>query len=249
MKLSSPSGSTSELTTRVQAIIRNRAAGSARTMQKAIGPSQIGVECDRQIAYQVLDMPTARNGIDPWASIVGTATHAWLADAFAAENERLGQLRYLIETPVKLTSGYGGTADLFDLWENEVIDHKILGTDSMRKIKSGNIPQKYRIQLQLYGYAFKLVGMPVDRVSIVAYPRSGFLDGIVTWSVPYNEALAVSAMDRLSRIVAAAVQLKLDETNLWQAIPHTPGPDCSWCEWWRPGSAVDGAGCPGMEVK
>lgn len=217
-------------------------------MQRGIGPSQIGEPCDRQILYQILDMPKARTAIDPWASIVGTATHAWLADAFTAENERLGQLRYLVEQEVKLTDGIKGTCDLFDLWESEVIDHKVLGTDSMRKIKSGDVPTKYRVQLNLYGYAYRLVGMPVDRVSIVAYPRSGFLDGIATWSEQYNEKLAESAMNRLANLTTAAVSLKLDEQHeLWEHTPSSPGSACTWCPYWRPGSPADGNGCPGPE--
>jgi hypothetical protein len=249
-KLSSPAGSTSALTGRVQAVVRAASSGSARNMQRAIGPSQIGNECDRSLAYQVMDMQAPRSGIDPWASIVGTAVHAWLAQAFTNENIRSGELRYLVETPVKLTDGIRGTADLFDLWEAEVIDHKILGVDSHRHIKNGAIPTKYRVQLHLYGRGFQLAGMPVSKVSIVAYPRSGFLDGIVTWSEPYNQALAEAAMDRLSRISAAALVLELDTNpDRWALIPHSPGPECTWCPFWRPGLLVDGGGCPGPEMK
>lgn len=248
MTLTSPAQSTSELASRVQAVIRAKSESTPRNAQRAIGPSQIGEACDRQVAYQLLDMPRSRTGIDPWASIVGTATHAWLAEAFTEENRRLGQLRYLVECPVRLTDGIKGTCDLFDLWGSEVIDHKILGTESMRKIGTGEVPTKYRVQLHLYGYGFTLVGMPVRTVSIVAYPRSGFLDGIKTWTEPYDEALATSAMDRLGNLTTAVYMLKLDEHNLWGLIRPTPSRDCNWCPWWRPTLPVDGCGCPGQET-
>lgn len=248
-KLSSPAGTTG-LAADVRAVVRAHAAGSARTMQRTIGPSQIGNACERSLAYSLMDMPRPRTDGDPWASVVGTATHSWLADAFLAENERLGHLRYLVETKVQLTGTIKGTADLFDLRESEVIDHKILGVDSMRKIRNGTIPVRYRTQLHLYGMGFELAGMPVDKVSICAYPRSGFLDGIVVWTEKYDRDVAEAALDRLSRISAAALLLELDtHGERWGLIPATPGPECTWCEYWRPGLVVDGRGCPGNEEK
>jgi hypothetical protein len=249
MPLVSPAGE-SLAKTRIQTVVRQYASESPRSTQRAIGPSQIGETCDRRVMYQLLDMePSKTDSGDPWPAVVGTAVHAWLANAFEAENERTGKLRYLVETKVKLTDGIGGTCDLFDLYEREVIDHKVLGTTTMRKIKSGNIPPRYRTQLHLYGYGFTLAGLDVSTVSLALYPRSGWLDDLYRWSEPYDESVAVSAMDRLANLTTAAYALKLDERmDLWSMVPAQPGADCTWCPFWRPGVPVDGHGCPGPEV-
>lgn len=247
--LVSPAGE-SLARTRIQNVVRTAAAAHPRHNQRAIGPSEIGEECDRRVMYQLLDMDSARiDHGDPWPSVVGVAVHAWLADAFLAENKRLNDLRYLVETKVKLTDGIGGTCDLFDLKEREVIDHKVLGTTSMRKLKSGNIPARYRTQVHLYGYGFRLAGLDVSTVTLALYPRSGWLDDLYRWSEPYDESLAIAAMDRLANLTTAAYALKLDERmDLWSMVPAHPGADCTFCPFWRPGVPVDGHGCPGPEV-
>lgn len=249
MGLVAPAG-TNELKNRVADIIRTHDANSSRSTQTHLGPSEIGEQCDRRLTYRLLDMamPDIPNG-DPWPAIVGTATHAWLADAFQTENQRMGRLRYLVETRVRLTDGIGGTCDLYDLDQNAVIDHKVLGVDSLRKIRNGNIPDRYRVQVHLYGYGFALAGLPVQNVNIVAYPRSGFLDGIAVWTEPYSERVAVDAMDRLGRLTTAAYALELDDhPERWELIPAKPGADCSFCPFWRPGEKLSDRGCPGQVV-
>lgn len=247
--LTSPGGA-SVATKQIQGVVLAAARAHPRSNQRAIGPSEIGEECDRRLLYSALQMaPENNQQSDPWPSIVGTAVHAWLADAFRAENAH--GFRWLVEVPVKLTSGIGGTADLFDLQEREVIDHKVLGVSSMKKIKSGNIPARYRVQLHLYGYGFRLAGLDVDRVTLAAYPRSGWLADLHLWTEPYDESLALAAMDRLSKLTAAAYVLRLDEpeqAGLWAMVPARPGADCTWCPFWRPGQPADAYGCPGPEV-
>lgn len=235
-----------ELRSRIQRIIRERDSGSQRSMQRALGPSEIGDECDRRLTYRLLDMePTGRSG-DPWPAIVGTAVHAWLAGAFNSENVRLGRLRYVVEQRVYLTSGISGTCDLYDLDTDEVIDHKVLGTTSMGKLKAGKIPTRYRVQLHLYGLGYALAGMRVSKVTLALYPRGGWLDGMHIWSEPYSAETAQSAMDRLSKLTAVAYTLELDDhPERWELIPAKPGPDCDFCPFFRPGKHVDSNGCPG----
>jgi hypothetical protein len=243
----SPAAPSSSTKDQIQAVVRHAASKNPRHGQRAIGPSEIGEPCQRRLAYRLLDIPGTNPNGDPWPSIVGTATHTWLAHAFELENTRLGRRRYMVEQRVWLTDGISGTCDLFDLDGAEVIDHKIVGTSTMQKLKRGEIPERYRTQVHLYGYGFERAGLACKTVSLACYPRGGFLDGLWMWSERYNPTLAEAAMDRMSILTAAAYTLNLDEPHnpLWAVIPHEPGPGCAWCPLWRPGGATDTEGCPG----
>jgi hypothetical protein len=121
--------------------------------------------------------------MDPWPSIRGTALHAWAADAFTADNVRRGLLRWVAEQKVTPHPDHPGTADLYDAVEQAVVDHKFLGETSMAKIRRPEgPPRKYRVQLLLYGLGYLLLGLPVRRVAVAAYPATASsLDGLYVW--------------------------------------------------------------------
>lgn len=246
--LSAPVGAP-EVRTRIQDVVMREYNASPRNNQSAIGPSEMGEECDRRLTYRLMGVApsTLAARSDPWPSIVGTAVHAWLADAFRAENARLGHLRYIVEQRVKVSDGYGGTADLYDLDRCEVIDHKVLGADSLRKIRAGVPSNRYRTQLQLYGLGFARAGLPVTTVTIAAYPRGGWLGDLVTHSEPYDPAIGQAALERVSRLSAIGYTLELDEhPQRWELVPATPGPDCVWCPFYNPAAyGVTAGSCPG----
>lgn len=231
----------------IQNVVRSAASRHPRHHQQSIGPSEIGEPCQRRLAYRLLDLPGSNPNGDPWPSIVGIAAHGWLAEAFEMENTRLGRRRYLVEQRVWLTDGISGTCDLFDLDTAEVIDHKVVGATSMSKLKRGDIPERYRIQVHLYGYGYERAGLTCKMVTLACFPRGGFLDNLWVWSEPYDPALAEAAMDRMSALTVAAVTLQLDTPHnpLWNLVPHEPGPGCAWCPLWRPGQATETEGCPG----
>ncbi|WP_232524345.1 hypothetical protein [Nocardiopsis gilva] len=84
-------------------VIMAASANAPRSRQRRIGPSEVGDPCPRRLAYKLLDWPTVNDGGDPWPSIVGTATHAWLADALLLHNDKEPG-RFLIESPWKSTT-------------------------------------------------------------------------------------------------------------------------------------------------
>lgn len=228
-------------------------SSSARSQQKVIGLSEIGDPCDRAVAYRLLCIEPVNVGRDNHLADVGTAWHAWVAEAFEAENRRLGRQRYIIEQRVFLTDGYSGTADLFDVDTGTVIDHKLLGVTSLRKIRNGDIPPKYRTQLHAYGYGHTRAGRQVNTVALACYPRSDNLagdfggQGLHIWTESYSEQIALSGIDRLSRLVETATRLDVEShPERWALIPATPSDDCRYCPYFRPGHGPAGAdGCPG----
>lgn len=240
----------------VKGVVRRADAGAARSQQRTIGPSEIGDPCDRFLAYKLLDVDPVNTNRDNWLAVLGTAMHTWLADAFAADNTRLGSERWLIEERVWLNGALSGSCDLFDTDTGGVFDHKLLGVTKLRKILAGEIPPRYRTQVHLYGFGHTRAGREVRTVNLIIYPRNDSLggdfggQGLHIWSEPYSEAIAVAALERIASVTQTAVVLELDEhPDRYELVPASPSEDCRYCPFFRPGNALaDGTGCPGQPV-
>jgi hypothetical protein len=203
-------------------------------------------------------LPKTNHVSDPWPSIRGTALHAWAADAFVADNVRHGLLRWVAEQRVTPHPDHPGTSDLYDATELAVVDHKFLGESSMAKIRSASGPaRKYVVQLLLYGLGYLLLGLPVRRVVVAAYPATAAsLDGLFVWEraftdadnklLPENQQLIEEVFAQTARRQEYA-QAVHDGRLPLNSIPLTPDSDeCYFCPFYRPQSARDnGPGCPG----
>ncbi len=205
-------------------VIVRQANAAPRSQQVHLGPSEIGSRCDRQVVGKLVQARRTNNVSDPWPSIIGSATHAWLAQAFDDDNYRDRVLRWITETRVTPHPDYPGSADLYDAAEAALIDHKILGASSLAKIKSAKGPsRKYQVQLLLYARGFRNLGLPVRRVVLVAYPRTAStLDGLYVWDhllQPEDDQLITEVLDRMeTRQLAAQLiregRLKLEEVRI-----------------------------------
>jgi len=227
------------------------AARAPRSLQSHLGPSELGEPCDRQVAGKMAGLPTTNHVMDPWPSIVGTACHAWAAEAFTADNARHNVLRWVAEQRVTPHPDHPGTADLYDAVELAVVDHKFLAESSMAKIRAASgPPRKYVVQLLLYGQGYRLMGLPVNRVALAAYPRqASSLDGLYVWErehTPADDQLIQEVFDQTATRQEYAKQLHAGRISL-NNIPMTPDSDsCYFCPFYRPQTARDGGpGCPG----
>lgn len=234
----------------IRRVVHAAAEQAPRSLQVHLGPSEIGHLCDRQVAGKLAGLPRTNHVVDPWPSILGTAGHAWLAEAFLADNGRLGRIRWVPEARVVPIDGHSGTADLYDADEQAVDDHKILGESSMAKIRSaGGPPRHYVVQLLLYARGYRRLGLPVRRVVLLAYPRTAAsLDGLYVWDRPHTPA----DDELLDEVVA-----QLDYRKKWAAalvtgaaqlmdVPADTADECHFCPFYRPQAARDGgSGCPG----
>lgn len=237
-------------------VILEHAARAPRTLQQHLGPSELGAECDRQVAGKMAALPATNHVADPWPSIRGTALHAWTAEAFEGDNERSGFLRWIAEQRVTPHPDHPGTADLYDGREKAVVDHKFLGESSMAKIRKG-WTRTYLVQLLLYGLGYHLLGLPVRRVMVAAYPATaGSIDGLYVREHGFsNDAgevlpevieLLRTVFDDTRRRRHQADELLAGRMTFHQ-IPADPGSDlCYFCPFYRPQAAKDsGSGCPG----
>lgn len=236
-------------------LVIRHANGSDRNLQRHLGPSEIGHVCHRQIAGKLAQLPSTNHVTDPWASIMGTAGHAWMEDCFTAVNARLGRVRFLAEFKVRPGMGMGfeehpGTGDLYDADHFAVDDHKFLGDSSMAKLRNSGPPRHYFVQFLLYALGFMALGVRVDRIVLLAWPRtSSSLDGMYVWEhVITDDDLA---------FLRDVVEPELRYRKEWAAalvtgaaqltdVPADTADECHFCPFYRPQSARDGGpGCPG----
>lgn len=222
---------------------------SPRSLQTAIGPSEIGDPCERKLSYKVLDWPTAAGERDPIAPVIGTGFHAWMEEQFTARNQ-VG--RYKIEEKVTVRDGYGaaapirGSSDLYDRLTRTNLDWKLVGKSSLEKYRRGGPGEQYRIQAHLYGLGQQNAGENPARVAIVFVAR--YHETIIhVWSEPYDRQVALDALDRLDRIRQRVLDLD-PEANpaAWSEIPMDPHAKCRFCDWLLPGSTDLSKGCPGL---
>lgn len=243
--------------TELRRVILEHAARSPRTLQQHLGPSELGVECDRQVAGKLAALPSTNHVVNPWPSIVGTACHAWAADAFTADNLRHGVLRWIAEQRVTPHPEHPGTADLYDAVEQAVVDHKFLGESSMAKIRKG-WPRHYLVQLLLYGLGYYLMGLPVRRVVLAAYPRTAAtLDGLYVRDTAFtgeDGQILPEVLELLELVFAQTVTRKgyaeaivAGQMRFMDVPAQADDTDtCYFCPFYRPQAARDGGpGCPG----
>lgn len=238
-----------QIKTTVLENIRRAADQAPRSQQRAIGMSEVGDPCTRKIAYKLLDWdPKPNTARAPWASVQGTAVHAWIEQVYRAENRRLGYERYLIEATVTVPTQWGalgGHSDLFDRDLGCVIDWKHSSPTRISHYKAHGPGTTYRAQAHLYGLGQQLAGEDVRHVAIVFLPRAVTLTGVHVWTEPYSQEIAETAIQRLNMIYGSIAALD-PETNpeRWAAFP-TAESACQFCPWFLAGSDDLAEGCPG----
>lgn len=198
------------LATDLRDMVRLYESSRERSQQTEVGPSGIGNPCTRCLARQVLGVPVERAFNDPWCAIIGTAVHAWLAEAAENFNGLAVEPTYKTETRVQPHPDVlpkGGNADLFDAVHNTVIDHKIVGAEQLRKYRLNGPGPQYRIQAHIYGLGFARTGAQVDHVAVAFWQRGGRLSDLYVWTEPYDPQVALDAIDRYRTIRAQALAI------------------------------------------
>lgn len=172
-----------------------------RSLQKKIGPSEIGTECDHCLAAKLAGWEQVDR--DAWLPTVGTAVHSWIESAFGRIHSGPGGTRrFLTERKVSVGEIDGveitGSTDLVDVALGCTWDWKIVGPTTLKAAKAGP-SRRYVVQQQLYGRGWNRLGVKVTRVGIAYLPRNAMsLSAGVWWSADYDESIAVEALERAS---------------------------------------------------
>lgn len=239
------------------ALIADGLVNSPRSRQREIGPSEAGSPCHRRIGYKMAGTPAVNESGVAWKPAVGTAVHAMFADIVArAEADRAGTdlygQRWHVEQRVS-AGEYGpdgvtldGNCDLFDAWTGTSIDWKFTTRSQIRSHYRPHGPgDQYRTQAHLYGYGWARAGHPVAHVAVVFLTRDGEYTDRYVWHEPYDEQVALGALDRLSQTAHLLRDLGPDV-----ALPLLPVAEsfCSNCPWFARGATDPPRSCPGVST-
>lgn len=224
-------------------MVRAHAHAHPRHTQVALGPSQVGHPCARNVIQGMLagNREVINPQFDVLPSYIGVAAHAAMQAAAELDLAKHAGIiggkplpRWLPERKVTVTEGLSGTCDLYDTWTNTVIDYKFPGTTKMAeyrpKVRNGQPPSVlYQVQAHLYGKGYRNEGYPVERVGIWLLPRSGLLATSVLWIEPYNEELVQHHISRWNDLILLMSDMDLERKPERLAMIPTHPYECSWC--------------------
>lgn len=215
----------------LRGIIQQAIRTQPRSLQKAIGPSELGTPCVHCLAARLSNWPTTTQQPD-WLPYIGTAVHAALEQVFNDDDTTLdtGERRWEAEKHVDvgrlqgLSGGYtvGGHIDLYDRQTGSTVDWKVVGGTTITQTKVHGPSQQYRIQASLYGIGLENEGAPVESNRIIYLPRNKVtLNDAIEWKTPYDPNPGRWALSRAQLLV-----------NLMDAIEQADGPQMrdKWIE-------------------
>lgn len=232
----------------IRKIIETTIRNQPRSLQKTIGPSEIGTPCDHCLAARLAGW--AKNDTEiGWLAFIGTCVHAWLEHLFNTvdkEENSLGRpLTFLAEQRVTVGQIRGvdiiGSTDLYlpdQMGTNPgggmTIDWKIVGDSTLKKVKNSDDPgPKYTAQAHLYAKGWNAAGYPTTHVCVYFMPRNQMsLDKGYWWIDEYRPQIAQTALERANNL---AVNLDALETISTQVRDQwitslDRAPDCWDCK-------------------
>jgi len=208
-------------------IIEAAMTNAPRSLQVRIGPSELGIECDRCLAHKLAGTPEKRDAA--WLPFIGTAVHAELESIFLRQEYTRADLglptRWLPEHRVTVGTVGGveitGSTDLFDSETGTVMDWKVVGATTIKKAKAHGASLVYSRQAQLYAKGWADDGYQVNTTMILFLPRNSVsLADAYIWSAPYDRSIAEGVLARADGIAKdialAGLQNVLDNLD-----PHT----------------------------
>lgn len=222
--------------------IRAWDAGRGRSQQTRLGPSSLGHECTRHLAYYATQAPKIGQKGDPFPAITGTWGHSGMDEVFGPDPEMEQGAR------VEIGPDLFGTYDAFYRPAGCVVDWKFLGHDSLTKVRRKGPGRQYRAQLHAYGFGMMRAGWDVRNVALVCLPRSGFLRDIHVWTEPWDVEVVEREFVRWYELKEAAPVLSANP-QFFNSLAMADGP-CGWCPWYSPALSVEHPelACPGFTV-
>lgn len=214
----------------IMGLIDQSMRGHARSQQRLIGPSEIGVPCERALLHKLAQTPEPPR--EPgWKPQVGTYCHSGMETVFGLPSRTqegwLCEERLLVGTigPDEIH----GSCDLFHAG-GLVNDWKFVGQTKLKRVKADQYPgDQYRAQAHLYGKGWEDDGYPVHVVMITFLPRDGELnDGYVWWET-YDRGVAEAALER-----ARNRYRLLSTLGLEAALALFEPCEDRWCPWCGP---------------
>ena len=204
--------------------LKSKDASKSRSTQVQIGPSELG-GCRRKVWYRLNNQPETNTSELKLAAIMGTAIHTEIEKALSDNKD------VVLESEVE----YNGMKAHIDCWipsTGDVIDWKTVKKQNLSYFPT----QQQRWQVQVYGYLIDKSGTGKPRnVSLVAIARDGDERDVKVHTEPYNESMALDALNWLEGVKASVT------------IPE-PERDESFCKHYcKYYDATDDIGCVGIK--
>jgi len=211
-------------------LIREELRAHPRSQQVAIGASEVGDPCPRNLALK-LARPSA--GSSSWLAQIGTWGHAGLERMLHRFNAQFQEPRFLVEAEVTCGELAGqpvrGHVDAFDVDTSTVIDWKFVGAARLDMFRANGPGPQYRAQAHLYGRGLVALGHHVEQVMVAFLPRERELYTAWFWAEPYDESIAVQALSRAQGLVEL-----VDSWGLDQALALYPPCGVRYCSACKP---------------
>lgn len=222
-------------------VITDAGTYSPRSRQVSIGPSELGEECTRKLAYKLLDWEKVNvTSSGSWAAQVGTAIHAHLEAIFS------GNEKYETETRVKIRGNLAGTIDLFHAERNMVLDWKTKSPTGVKEKRSQGASKKEIIQVMTYAFGKVKEGVAVDYVGLVFLPTGGQISDMYIELHQYNEQYVTDALARIDNVYELLATIDVEANPaMWEHIPAVTSRMCMYCPYYKPFSNDLSVACPG----
>lgn len=226
-------------------VITDAGIYSPRSKQVSIGPSELGEECTRKLAYKLLDWEKVNESSGgSWAAQIGTAIHSHLEAIFSVNSEK-----YQTESRVEIRAGLKGTVDLFHNDRNMVLDWKTKSPTGIKEKRSTGASAKEITQVMTYAYGKAKEGVTVDYVGLVFLPTGGQIHDMYIELHPYNEQIVIEALNRLDSVYELLSTVDVEASPaMWAVIPAVPSRLCMYCPYFKPFSDDLAKACPGDSI-
>ena len=185
--------------------IRDFANTRPRSLQKEVGPSQLGNPCDHCLAAALAGWEKVENEA-PWLPLIGTAVHELLLTPEVFPHA-------LLEHRVTVGQVGGvdveGNADLFHVASGTVVDLKVVGATTLNEARRHGSKEQYKAQINLYARGLALQGHRVAQTCIAYLPRNSMRLSDAFFDIrPVDHPLALSVLERANRLAAACEQME-----------------------------------------
>lgn len=180
-----------------------------RSLQREIGPSELGTRCLHCLARKLTGHTTEEIRDVAWLPFIGTSVHAQFEHMFGAldgyETEKTVLVGNLTDArPIT------GSIDLWDGKNAATCDWKIVGNSTLADVRRHGPSQQYRIQASLYG-----IGMshttPVRTSCIYYLPRNQpSLDAGWIYETPFDPRPGQWALARARLILTLYDSIRVE---------------------------------------
>lgn len=235
----------------IRSLIEEHIQNQPRSLQKRIGPSEIGEPCTHCLAAKLAGWE--KNDTVAWLPFIGTAVHAYLENLFTninAEEVTKGRGEtFWCEQKVTVGQIAGvdisGSTDLYMPTQlgtsntGMTVDWKIVGANTLTQVRRDHEPSlKYVTQAHLYAKGWNDAGYKTSHVCVYFMPRNAMSlnDGYI-WVDEYRPQIAQAALERANRLatnIAALETISTEARDKWiRGLDREPGCwDCKkYADW------------------